>query len=111
MFPLGRLQWLLFLQVQEIPHQWFDDSEIIGPVLHIACSPAIQLVEPVTITIPTSLQADKNDCGKPSFKNPHVRLLMNSDEETSHWTEITEQLPRPNLTNGMITFQATHFTR
>jgi len=112
LFSLGRLQWLLSLQVQEIPQQWFDDSEIIGPILHITCSPAIQLVEPATITIPTSLQADKNGCGEPSFESAHVRLLMNSDEETSHWTEITEQLPRPaDLTNCVITFQATHFTR
>ena len=104
--------WVLYLQVQEIPQQWFDESEIICPVLHIACLPAIQLVKPAIITIPTSLQANKNDCGKPSFKNAQVRLLMNSDEETSHWTEITEQLPRPaHLTKGVITFQVTHFTR
>lgn len=107
----GRLQWLLFLQVQEIPQQWFDDHEIIGPVLHIACSPAIELVEPAIITIPTSLQADKNVRAEFSFKNAHVRLLMKSDEETSQWTEITDQLPRPaDLNNGVITFQATHFT-
>ena len=74
--------------------------------------PAIQLVEPAIITIPTTLQANRNDCGKPSLKNAHVRLLMNSDEETSHWTEITEQLSRPtDLTKGVITFQVTHFTR
>jgi len=37
---------------------------------------------------------------------------MNSDEESSQWTEITDQLPRPaDLTNGVITFQVTHFTR
>ena len=69
-------------------------------------------MEPATISIPTSLQADKNVCAEPSFKNAHVRLLMNSDEGTSHWTEITDQLPRPaDLNNGVITFQATHFTR
>ena len=100
------------MQVQEIPQEWFDESEIICPVLHIASSPAIHLVEPAIITIPTSLQANKNDCGKPSFKDAHVSLLMNSDEETSRWTEITEQLPRPaHLTKGVVTFQATHFTR
>lgn len=100
------------MQVQEIPQQWFDDGEIIaGPVLHITCSPAIQLVEPAIITIPTSLRADKNVCAEPSFKNAHVRLLVNSDEETSHWTEITDRLPRPaDLTNGLVTFQVTHFT-
>ena len=102
---------LLILQVQEIPQQWFDESEIICPVLHIACSPAIQLEEPAIITIPTSLQEIKNRCRKPSIKNAHVRLLMNSDEETSHWTEITEQLSRPaQLAKGVVTFQATHFT-
>ena len=99
------------MQVQEIPQQWFDESEIICPVLHIACSPAIQLVDPAIITIPTSLQENKNGRRKPSFKNAHVRLLMNSDEETSHWTEITEQLSRPvHLTEGVITFPVTHFT-
>ena len=100
------------MQVQEIPQQWFDDHEIIGPVLHIACSPAIEFVEPAIITLPTSLQADENVRAEASFKNAHVRLLMNSDEESSQWTEITDQLPRPaDLTNGVITFQVTHLTR
>ena len=97
--------------MQEIPQQWFDDSEIIvGPVLHITCSPAIQLGKPATITMPISLQADTIDFAE--FSSENVRVLVNSDEETSDWKEITDQLPRQaNLTNGVVTFQATHFTR
>ncbi|XP_078368668.1 uncharacterized protein LOC144652516 isoform X2 [Oculina patagonica] len=103
--------FLLTLKVQEIPRQWFDDSGITaGPVLHITCSPAIHLGEPATITMPLWLQTDKVDFAEYSSKN--VRVLVNSDEESSDWNEITDQLPRPaDLTNGVVTFQATHFTR
>ncbi len=97
--------------MQEIPRQWYDDTGIIvGPVLHITCSPAIRLVEPATITMPLSLQADQIDFAEYSSKN--VRVLVNYDEESSDWKEITDQLPRPaDLTSGVVTFQVTHFTR
>ncbi|XP_078368375.1 uncharacterized protein LOC144652233 isoform X3 [Oculina patagonica] len=105
------MDFLLTVKVQEIPQQWYDDSGIIaGPVLHITCSPAIQLGEPATITIPISMQADKVVSAEFSSKN--VRVLVNTDEESSDWKEITDQLPRPaDLSNGVVTFQTTHFTR
>ncbi len=60
--------------------------------------------------MPISLRADKIVSAEFSSKN--VRVLVNTDEETSDWKDITEQLPRPaDLTNGVVTFQATHFTR
>ncbi|XP_078368659.1 uncharacterized protein LOC144652510 isoform X2 [Oculina patagonica] len=101
----------LFLKVQEIPRQWYAHSGIIiGPVLHITCSPAIQLGEPATITMPISLRADKIVSAE--FSSMNVKVLVNTDEETSDWKDITEQLPKPaELTNGVVTFQATHFTR
>ena len=97
--------------MQEIPQQWFDDSEIIaGPVLHVTCFPAIHLAEPAKITLPVSLQPDTIDFAE--FSSKDVMLLFNSDEERSDWKEITDQLPRPaDFTNGVVTFQATHFTR
>ena len=96
--------------MQEIPRQWLDDSGVlVGPVVHITCSPVIQLFEPATITIPISLQADKNEFAEVTSGN--VRVLVKSDEETSDWIEITGQLPTPaDLTNGVVTFQVTHFT-
>lgn len=97
--------------MQEIPRQWYDDSEIIaGPVLHITCSPAIQLGEPATITMPISMQAEKIVSAE--FSSENVRVLENSDEESSDWREITDELPKPaDLRNGLVTFQAKHFTR
>ena len=96
--------------MQEIPRQWFNDSGIIaGPVLHITCSPAIQLGEPATVTLPISLQTDTIDFAE--FSSNNVRVLVNSEEETSDWKDITDQLPRPaDFTNGVVTFQAAHFT-
>lgn len=109
------LLWRYF-EVQEIPRQWYEDGGVIvGPVLHITCSPEIQLLDPATITIPISLQ-DKNEFTELSSGN--VRVLVNSYEEdenetsqSADWEEITSQLPRPaDLTNGVVTFQVTHFS-
>ncbi len=56
------------------------------------------------------MQADKVVSAEFSSKN--VRVLVNTDEESSDWKEITDQLPRPaDLSNGVVTFQTTHFTR
>ncbi len=97
--------------MQEIPWRWFNESGIIaGPVLHITCSHAIQLVEPATITTPISMQAETIDFT--GFSSKNVRVLVNSDDESSDWKDITDQLPRPvDLTNAVVTFQVTHFTR
>lgn len=95
-------------QVQEIPRQWYDDSRIIiGPILHITCSPRIKLQEPATITVPISLNG--NEIVSTEYEN--VKVLVKNDDETSDWEEITDQLPRPaDFTNGVVTFQAKHFT-
>lgn len=97
--------------MQEIPHQWFDESEIIvGPVLHIACSHNFVLLEPATITIPISLQADKRKFSK--FSSSNLKVLVKSDDEASDWKEITRQLRNTaDLTNGVVTFQVTHFSK
>ena len=97
--------------MQEIPHQWFEESEIIvGPILHITCSNNFELLEPATVTIPISLSADKREFSE--FSSSNVKVLAKLDEEASDWKEITRQLPSPaDLTNGVVTFQVTHFSK
>ena len=103
--------------MQEIPQQWYKDSGVIvGPVLHITCSPEIQFFDPATITLPLSLQGNDEFAELSSGK---VTVLVNTYEEDENesdqraeWEEITSQLPRPaDLTNGVVTFQVTHFSR
>ena len=102
--------------MHEIPRQWYEDSGVIvGPILHITCSPEMQLFQPATITLPFSLQ-DNIECSELSSGN--VRVLVNSYEEDENetnpradWEDITSQLPRPaDLTNGVVTFEVTRFS-
>lgn len=102
--------------MQEIPRQWYEDSGVIvGPILHITCSPEIRLLDPATITLPFSLE-DNNECAELSSGN--LRVLLNSYEEDENetnpradWEDITSQLSRPaHLENGVVTFQVEHFS-
>ena len=60
---------------------------IVGPVLHITCSPEIQFFDPATITLPFSLQ-NNNECAKLSSGN--VRVLVNSHEEDENEKPVFE---------------------
>ena len=97
--------------MQEIPHQWFEESEtIVGPVLHIKCSHAVELLEPAIITIPISLQADKTEFSE--FSSSNVKIFVKPDQEAADWKEVTRQLLSPaDLTDGVVSFKVTHFSK
>ncbi|XP_022806861.1 uncharacterized protein LOC111343925 isoform X2 [Stylophora pistillata] len=101
----------LTLKVQEIPEEWLEECGVlVGPVLHITCSSALQLLEPAEITLPLSLRADAK-----RYKDLSTRGIVvsaNADDGITGWKDITKELPRPvKLNDGMVTFQVTHFTR
>lgn len=101
----------LTLKVQEIPEEWLEESGVlVGPVLHIRCSSAIQLLEPAEITLPMSLRADAKQYEGLSTRD--MVVSANADDGTTGWKDITKELPRPvELNDGVVTFQVTHFTR
>ncbi|XP_022803161.1 uncharacterized protein LOC111340569 isoform X2 [Stylophora pistillata] len=105
----GNLQ--LTLKVQEIPQEWLEESGVLaGPVLHITCSSAIQLLEPAEITLPMSLSANEEQYV--DFSTCDIVVSANSDDGTTGWKDITKELPRPaELNDRVVTFQVRHFTR
>lgn len=99
------------LKVQEIPEEWLEESGVLaGPVLHITCSSAIQLLEPAEITLPMSLSANEEQYV--DFSTRDIVVSANSDDGTTGWKDITKELPRPpELNDRVVTFQVRHFTR
>lgn len=101
----------LIMKVQEVPQQWYHDSDMVaGPVLHVTCPEFVQLFEPASITLPISLEAHENQFAE--YSSCDVMVFSDCENEMSQWQEITEELPKPvELVNGVVKFQVAHFSR
>ena len=83
---------------------------LVGPVLHISCSHNVELLEPATITIPLTFFRGRRELAH--LLSSQWRILHCSREKSEEWTESTDQLVMPPvLTDGIVTFQVTHFCR
>ena len=97
--------------MQEVPGEEFDGKELlVGPILRICCTEAVEFLKPVTIQLPVSLGDKQHQI--PDLSACRVRVLfLKSDVEQKEWVEITDNLKNPASFDGkVVTFQVERFS-
>lgn len=98
---------LFLTQVQQTANYEVEDV-FFSPILHMSCSPDVELDKPAFITIPVTLQEDKTKLT--DFSQSHIRTF--AWDNSQRWAEITSQLQTPaKQENGVVSFQVRRFTK
>ena len=97
--------------MQEVPRDESKGKEVlVGPILRISCSEAVQFLKPVTIQLPVSLRTEQLEISDVSKRCVRV-LFLKSVNEQKEWVEITEDVKNSIRFDGKtVRFQAQRFS-
>lgn len=97
--------------MQEVPRDESKGEEVlVGPILRISCSEAVQFLKPVMIQLPVSLRTEQLDISDVSKRCVRV-LFLKSGNEQKEWVEITEDVKNSIRFDGKtVRFQVQRFS-